>query len=200
MEPFWEREYADPELEAFGPPSNEIVELIPNLPRQACVLDLGCGAGRNALPLAEAGFAVTAIDKSRAGIGRLASTARRKGLKVETRVADIASFEVDDIYDLVVAHGVLHLLPPEKCARVIQTMREATAPGGWNIVAVFTDALPQPPDLASIVLKPFSRGELRALYSDWEIQLAESYILEDEHSGGIQHRHAIDKLVARRPS
>ncbi|MGE3527778.1 MAG: hypothetical protein AB7I33_17810, partial [Gemmatimonadales bacterium] len=75
-----------------------------------------------------------------------------------------------------------------------------TNPGGWNVHAVFTDRLPQPADLAPIVHRPFREGELAQLYRSWDIELLHSSILEDEHPGGLRHRHAIDKIVARRPA
>jgi tellurite methyltransferase len=199
VDPFWEDEYGDPDVDAFGPPSSEVVALIPRLKAGASVLDLGCGDGRNALPLARAGCVVTAVDKSRRGVERLAATAGAEGLTVKTFVADLATFDLGAGYDLVLAHGVLHLLPPRVSDRLLSRMREATKPGGWNVVAVFTNELPQPPDLAPFVLNPFDEGVLEAAYSGWDVELSESYVLEDEHSGGIRHRHHIDKIVARRP-
>lgn len=198
-EPFWEREYRDPDARAFGPPSTEILELIPRLPRRASVLDLGCGDGRNALPLARAGFEVTAIDRSRSGVSRLAATASVEDLEVRAVVTDLASFEPRHRYDLVLAHGVLHLLPSDVCERTMAAMRRATKPGGWNVVAVFTDRLPPPPDLEPFALNLFPEGALEAAYGGWIVELSTSYVLEDEHSGGIRHRHPIDKVVARRP-
>jgi tellurite methyltransferase len=142
---------------------------------------------------------VTAVDKSKSGIARLREVASAEGLALEAVLGDLAELGHRRGYDLVIAHGVLHLLPPPRADDAVQAMKAATRPGGWNVAAVFTDALPQPRDLEPFVLKPFSKGELFAFYSDWELGRADSYVLEDEHSGGIRHRHAIDRIVARRP-
>jgi cyclopropane fatty-acyl-phospholipid synthase-like methyltransferase len=48
--PPWETTYADLDAKSFGDASQEILDLIPLLPPRAKVLDLGCGAGRNAIP------------------------------------------------------------------------------------------------------------------------------------------------------
>jgi 2-polyprenyl-3-methyl-5-hydroxy-6-metoxy-1,4-benzoquinol methylase len=61
-EPFWERASRDGGKDPFGPASPEVLDLLPLLHPGSSVLDMGCGAGRNALPLAQAGMVVTALD------------------------------------------------------------------------------------------------------------------------------------------
>ena len=198
-EPFWERTYAEKEADTFGPPAEEILDLVPRLRPGAEILDLGCGDGRNALPLAEAGFEVTAIDKSRAGIERLEHRASERGLSLRAEVADLRDYRPGGSFELVITHGVLHLLEKEVGDRLITEMKGVTVPGGWNVHVVFTDRLPQPEDLAPYVLHPFEEGELASHFEDWEIELRRSYVHDDEHPGGVRHRHALDKVVARRP-
>ncbi len=198
-EPFWERTYGETGADTFGPPAEEVLALIPRLPAGASVLDLGCGDGRNALPLAAAGFRVTAVDKSVTGIEQLERAAAERGLDLDAVIQDLRDYRPTGDFDLVITHGVLHLLTPEVGKRLLADVKEVTRKGGWNVHAVFTDRLPQPADLAPFVLCPFAQGALARAYEDWAIELAESYILEDEHPGGIRHRHAIDKIVARRP-
>lgn len=199
--PFWESSYRlGDEASTFGPPSAEIVALAKELDGGARVLDLGCGDGRNALHLARNGFRVTAIDMSEAAIGKLTRSARKAKLSIRTDVADMRAFRFPEDYDLIVAHGCLHLLTRPEWNRVIARMKEHTNPGGHNVVAVFTDRLPPPPDLEPFHLGLFREGELFEHYRDWEILQARGYLLEDEHPGGIRHRHPIDKLVAKRTS
>jgi len=195
-DPFWESAYRDDAASTFGPPSPEVVALAERLPRGSRVLDVGCGEGRNAICLARAGHAVDAIDVSAAGIAKLARVAA--GLDVRARVADLATYAFAGPWDLIVCHGVLHLLVRDTWARAIERMQGATAPGGANVVAVFTDRLPVPPDLAPFMGDLFRENELCAAYAGWDVESAESYVLADEHPGGIRHRHAIDKVVAWR--
>lgn len=198
-EPFWEAAYRDAGAETFGPPSDEIVGLVERVPGRARVLDLGCGDGRNALFLAGRGHAVDAVDASDAAIRKLRERAERAGVEVAAHVADVRSWTMRGPYDVVIAHGVLHLLERDEWRELLARMRRQTAAGGWNVVAVFTDRLPVPPDLAPHVRGLFHQGELRSMYAAWDVELWRSYVLEDEHPGGIRHRHAIDKIVARRP-
>ncbi|AKS42947.1 class I SAM-dependent methyltransferase [Wenzhouxiangella marina] len=74
-----------------------LLELLETPPR--AVLDLGCGPGRHSLPLAEAGYPVTAVDTSRSLLDQLD---QRKGeLPIETVEADMRVFERADAFDLV---------------------------------------------------------------------------------------------------
>lgn len=57
--------------------------------RPGHVLDVACGAGRNALWLARRGFAVTAIDIAPSALARLEEAARREQLGLVLRQADL---------------------------------------------------------------------------------------------------------------
>lgn len=196
--PFWEDTYTS-DATTFGEPSREVAVVARSLDPSSLVLDMGCGEGRNALPLARLGFRVDAFDASRAGIAKLGRTARQLGVSVNAWVEDVRWFEFPHAYDLIISHGVLHLLAREEWEPIIRRMKQNTRPGGVNVVAVFTDALPMPADLVPFVKGPLREGELTGLYAGWRIEAFESYIKEDEHPGGIRHRHPINKLVAQKP-
>ena len=199
--PFWEAAYRDTGApSAFGQPSEEIQALLPRLPAGARVLDLGCGDGRNALLLLEHGYDVTAVDVSAAAIEKLAAQAREPGQRLHTAVEDVRELTLRGPFHLVIAHGLLHLLPRPDWSDLIGRMRASTTPLGYNVVAVFTDTLPPPPDLAPFMRGLFREGELEDCYRDWRIELFRSYVLDDEHPGGIRHRHPVNKIVAQRPS
>ena len=75
---------------------NDLVELAGIQPRR--VLDLGCGPGRHALPLAKAGYSVTAVDTSRLLLDQLAESAGE--LPVEIVEADMREFRREKAFDL----------------------------------------------------------------------------------------------------
>lgn len=197
--PFWESGYGDPDVETFGPASEEVAGIAAALPEGGFALDLGCGEGRNALCLAAHGLHVDAFDLSVAGVRKLRSRARRKNLDVQAWVQEIETFSFRREYDLVVAHGVLHLLKRDVRSRVLESIQRHTRAGGRNIVAVFTDRLPAPPDLASRMRGVFREGELLDYYRGWYVEDWQAYTLEDEHPGGVRHRHPINKIVAQKP-
>jgi len=197
--PFWESAYQIPTASAFGKPSAEIVALADSLPPRAAILDLGCGEGRNALFLAERGFDVTAVDISRHGITKLRSVASDRGLAVRAEVGDMRSWRFERDFDLIISHGCLHLIERPAWQQLLQRVKNHTAPGGFNIVAVFTDRLAPPPDLEPFCIGLFKEGELFTFYENWQVELRQSYTIQDEHPGGICHTHPVNKVVARKP-
>ena len=82
-------------------------------------LDIACGGGRNALFLAEKGFAVTGIDISSVALGRAEKRAVEKSLAISWRQADLENYTPEAAaYDLVVNIDYLQrpLLPAMKAA------------------------------------------------------------------------------------
>jgi tellurite methyltransferase len=198
-QPFWETAYSRlSAADTFGGPAEELAQFVNLLPARASVLDLGCGEGRNALYLAAQGFEVTAVDISDAGIRKLNYLARQSGLSVAAKVQDMRRYVFERSYDLIIAHGSLHLIEREHQAPLIHDIKAHTNAGGYNVLVVFTDTIPPPEDLKAFHVGLFREGELFEFYDDWDVLLRRSYILEDEHPGNIKHRHPINHLIARR--
>jgi 2-polyprenyl-3-methyl-5-hydroxy-6-metoxy-1,4-benzoquinol methylase len=83
----WDRRWATAEGRAdWLEPEPEVRDVVPVLTARGATaaLDLGCGVGRHALFLAEAGFAVSAIDGSPVGI---AEAGKRGGARAQPRSA-----------------------------------------------------------------------------------------------------------------
>ena len=67
------------------------------------VLDLGCGPGRHAVPLALRGFHVTAVDTSPFLLGKAQEHASRSNVDVDFVHADMRAFRRPDAFDLAVS-------------------------------------------------------------------------------------------------
>jgi SAM-dependent methyltransferase len=122
------------------------------------VLDIGCGAGRNAVPLAAAGCHVLGVDLSRP---MLASAAARVGNAVPAarlRVA-LASMDAlparDGSADLVVAHGIWNLArSAAEFRRALREAARAARPGAGLFVFTFSrDTVPE--DAEPVAGEPF---------------------------------------------
>jgi tellurite methyltransferase len=199
---FWERGYQDAAVSTMGGPNHDIVEIAPLLPREARVLDLGCGEGRNSFYLAGVGCAVTAVDRSAAGIGKLLAIAESAGVPIEGVVADLNIYEVEGSWDLVMAHGVIDYLDNATWRRLLTQVKDATRPGGINAYTcmLFTDEHPAGPEFEAAGFKhSVGQGELAGFYGDWELLRHDRYVKWDQHPGVPIHVHPVDKVVARRP-
>ncbi|MFG1639342.1 class I SAM-dependent methyltransferase [Amycolatopsis sp. NPDC049252] len=88
--------------------------LLPLLPPEAVVADLGCGTGTLAVLLAEAGHRVVGVDLSE----RMLDRARQKaGARVEVKQGDAADPPLDDhSFDVVLVRHVLWALPDQEAA------------------------------------------------------------------------------------
>ncbi|MCP4538768.1 MAG: methyltransferase domain-containing protein [Chloroflexi bacterium] len=162
-------------------------------------MDLGCGEGRNALFLAENGLDVTAVDISARGIEKLNHLAHAQGLAMQTRVQDMRDYVFEEQFDLIISHGCLHFIERTDWESLLEQFKAHTKPGRYNVVAVFSDTIKPPDDLKAFCVGLFCEGELFKHYGDWITHVEKSYVLEDQHPGGAEHRHPINKVVAQKP-
>ena len=117
----WDRKYAEGSYRSRTYPSPFLVERLGDLPKGRA-LDLACGAGRNALCLAEAGFEVEAIDISGVAIERARAAARERSLEVDWRIADLDGYDPPPRrYDLVT---VIRYTNREMMARLPDALTE----------------------------------------------------------------------------
>ena len=98
----WEKRYREGSYRARTHPTALLEEWLPRLPRGRA-LDVACGAGRNALFLAAAGYEVDAIDISSAALARAREKASQSGLDVRWIEADLETDSLPDrSYDLII--------------------------------------------------------------------------------------------------
>jgi SAM-dependent methyltransferase len=84
----WDERYRAGAYAERAHPTALLADWLDRLPRGRA-LDVACGAGRNALFLAAAGYAVDAVDISSAGLDRGRSTAVERGVDVAWHCADL---------------------------------------------------------------------------------------------------------------
>lgn len=95
------------------------------------VLDLGCGQGRHAIPLAERGYAVTGLDLSATMLQRARRFADERGVGVrwlERRMEDLEGLGPFDA--VVCLYTVLGFYGDEGDLAVLRAVHDVLAPGG----------------------------------------------------------------------
>ena len=158
---------------------------------RGCALDLGCGAARNAVPLATLGWDIVGVDLSAPMLTAAAQRARQE--RVDDRLhLVLASMDQVPVRsrsaDLVIAHGIWNLA--RSAAEFRQAVREAARvarPGAALFVFTFSrntfpaEATPVPGE--PFVFTQFS-GQPQCFLTD-------SQLMEEMGAAGFVHDRAV---------
>jgi SAM-dependent methyltransferase len=109
------------------------------LPPGSRVLDVGCGPGRHAVALAQAGLAVVGVDVSQRFLRIAADKARAAGVAASFFEVDARQMPFDDEFDSVISicQGGFGLMG-EDDALVLRRMAEAARSGGRIVLTAFS--------------------------------------------------------------
>lgn len=101
------------------------------VPAAAAVLDLGCGPGAYAIPLAGRGAAVTGVDLSAALLKRAEAGAAEEGVELRLVRADMREFVEPDRFDLAISMYTSFGLfaDHDDNMRVLRNVRASLKPG-----------------------------------------------------------------------
>jgi len=127
-------------------PSGILVDLVRSGKVMPCnAIDLGCGAGTNALYLAGIGFEMTGVDISPRAIEVARERAALKGVRCTFLVADLLGdlHEIRDTFDFAYDWELLHHIFPEDRERYAGNVRRLLRPGGKYLSVCFSDEDPQ---------------------------------------------------------
>jgi 2-polyprenyl-3-methyl-5-hydroxy-6-metoxy-1,4-benzoquinol methylase len=129
MNPVYDKYYETENL--FGAPYPELLDLYTKLPVKGKLLDIGCGQGRDAIPLARLGFEVTGIDNAAVGIAQLNKIAAQERLPLTGVVADIYAYSGFDAFDFILMDSMFHFGKKEREQEVafLKTVFREAAPG-----------------------------------------------------------------------
>jgi tellurite methyltransferase len=199
----YDRKYAGKEYYWGKKPSvlcDRVIGIIkPSTSLHPRLIDLGCGEGRNAVYFALHGFDVTALDTSRKGIEKTKGYAEEAGVKVEAILADFMTYKTDEIYDVAFSTGTLHYLTPGVRDEYFKRLKENAPLGGIHAFSVLVKKpfIARAPD-AEKAAYLFRSGELLRYYWDWEILYSTEEVFDCD-SSGTPHKHAVNRMVARKP-
>ena len=102
------------------------------------VLELGCGTGRVAIPLAQDGHDVVGLDRSPAMLARAERHARREGVTLRLVEGDMRSFSFSEAFPLIaIPFNTFLMLAPSDRWACLARVREHLAPTGLLAVDCF---------------------------------------------------------------
>ena len=135
---FWDEIWSG--TDDIGSGSDELLATYTERLTPGRALELGSGAGRNAVWLAERGWQVTAVDFSPAAVERGKRLADQAGVTVEFEVADVASYPSKDQFDLITSFYIQ--LPSPERTRMLANATDALAPGGTLLFVSHDESSP----------------------------------------------------------
>jgi len=177
-------------------------------------LDLGAGAGRDTIPLAEAGFRVTAVDLSPRGAERIRQRAASAGVadRIDAVVANVCDYEIAaGSFDAICATTVLDHIPAADAMTLWRSIAAGLSANGVLYVEVHStedpgsDRMPGKASEAPVsetsgeVVNYFAPNQLArwALAPESELRILRyEERLEWDYTHGPEHLHGKAILLA----
>ena len=194
----WDQRYSAQEYVYGKEPNDFLVSVASEWP-PGRVLCLGEVEGRNAVWLAQRGFAVTAVDASTIGLAKARRLAGERGVAIETIGADLAHFVFEPGHWDAVVSIFCHLPAAVRAAlhrRVVAGLRS----GGRFVLEAYTPRQLQlgtggPPVLELMMDLQTLRAELAGLDFAHAVE-TEREIQEGQFHHGVG---AVVQILARKP-
>jgi tellurite methyltransferase len=167
------------------------------------VLDLGCGEGKNAVRLAEAGCHVEAWDISEAGLANAQRTWPNARVSWFLRDTMTLAGETRK-FDIIVAYGLLHCLKVDAIESAIRSIQAATTELGFNLTVCFNcrtqlnSARQAHPGFQPSLLPHQFYVDA---YQAWELLYNTDENISEQHpNNNIPHTHSLTRILARKRS
>jgi tellurite methyltransferase len=132
------------------------------------------------------------------GLEKAKRYAKEAGVEISVIHDDIKTYRIDKTYDVMFSTGTLHYLPPDVKGLRFRDYKNKTSLVGISAFSVFVKKpfIEKALDAEKEVFH-FKSGGLMGYYWDWEILFTQEAIF-DCKSGGVPHKHAVNRVIARR--
>ncbi|WP_188991295.1 class I SAM-dependent methyltransferase [Paenibacillus nasutitermitis] len=136
----WDEAYIDGsfrDMWDLSYPSQELVAFIAtiNFPKETVGLDVGCGAGREAVFLAQHGLNMIGVDLSAEAFRIAAERAKEAGVQVDWRHGNVLDLPVEDqSVDFVNDRGCFHSIAEEERDQFAREIARILKPGGMMLL------------------------------------------------------------------
>ncbi|MEO4052465.1 class I SAM-dependent methyltransferase [Solibacillus sp. CAU 1738] len=141
---FWNEFYKDrtKEIPFFinAPDENLVSYFTKNIVQAGRVLELGCGAGRNAIYLAQQGCSVDAVDLSETALFWARERAAEKKLNIQFIHGNLFNMDFpENNYDFIYDSGCFHHIAPHRRLHYVEIVQRALKPGGHFALNCFAE-------------------------------------------------------------
>ena len=182
----WNQRYAEDDRHSNSP-AILVEDWLSRLP-VGRALDVACGAGRNAIFLAQAGYQVDAVDISREGLSLARQRAETLGLGINWIEQDLdEAYQFDSDYDLIIVFGYVNL-------SLINRLCDCLNKGGYLLCEehLITDLEVSGPTSQKYRVAP---GELLKAVSGVEVLLYEDLIEKNAEADRIAKARLVVKKI-----
>jgi len=147
----------------------ELVELVESGRIEPCrAIDLGCGAGANAVYLAQQGFEVTGVDFAVSAINKARTRAEEAGVQVNFLVDDLTNLRhVSGHFDFLLDYGVLDDLRLPQREPYVRNMLPLTHAGSRYLLWGFEYPLRWWERFLPFYDIPFHSGEIQQRFGPY---------------------------------
>lgn len=117
----------------------KITELMDGGPNGKRICELGCGPGHYALHFARLGAKVVGVDYSSAMLDLFEENRKKAGINEDACQfvqSDVLDFKSDELFDIVVASGLIDYLPVGLGVKLVEKMASLVRPGGQVIITI----------------------------------------------------------------
>lgn len=134
----WDQRYKEAGF-AYGTEPNDFLKSeYSRISKGGKVLCLAEGEGRNAVFLAQQGYAVTAVDQSAVGLEKAQGLAAKNGVEITTVVADLADYKLgSEAWDGIVS--IAAHVPAQLRKELHKQVVKALSKGGVFILEAYTE-------------------------------------------------------------
>lgn len=136
------------------------------------VLDFGCGLGNLSIDAARRGMDVVAVDASGTAIERIKAVALSERLAIQAVCADIETYEIPEMFDTIIAIGLLMFFRREKALSLLSEIQKHVSPDGVAIVNTLIEGTTYMGMFEPGNYCLFGRDELQDRFKGWEILLS----------------------------
>ena len=107
------------------------------------VLELACGTGRIAIPLAREGFEVTGLDLVESMLEQAERNSKAEGLDVEWAEADMRYFSLGKTFPLIIcpSQSISRILTVQDLEKCLSRVREHLTPGGLFVMELYNPSM-----------------------------------------------------------